>query len=44
MACLGLLVVGLALYIFKSGKGKSLPGKTNSKTGKMEVFFELAQV
>jgi hypothetical protein len=44
LVCLVLLVVGLALYIFKSGKGKSLPGKTNSKTGKMkmETFFELA--
>jgi hypothetical protein len=44
MACLVLLVVGLALNLFKSEKGKSLPGKTNSKTGKMEAFFELAQV
>ncbi len=41
--------MGLALYLFKSGKGKSLPGnkdkdedkdKTNSKTGKMGTFFD----
>jgi hypothetical protein len=43
LACLGLLVMGLALYIFKSKEGKSLPGKTDPKTGKMEVFFELVQ-
>jgi hypothetical protein len=44
LTCLGLLVVGLALYIFKSGKGKRLPGgKTSSKNGKIEAFFELVQ-
>ena len=45
LACLVLLVVGLALYVFQSGTGKSLPGggKTNSQTGKLETFFELVQ-
>jgi hypothetical protein len=32
--------VGLALYLFQSGKGKSLPGKNHSK---IETFLELAQ-
>jgi hypothetical protein len=43
LACLGFLFVGLAMYIFKTGKGKSLPEKNNSKAGKMEIFFELVQ-
>jgi hypothetical protein len=43
MTCLGLLVVSLALYLFQSGKGNSLPGKTHSKNSKIETFFELAQ-
>jgi hypothetical protein len=43
LACLGLLVVGLALYLVQSRKGKSLPGMASSKSGKMEVFFELVQ-
>jgi hypothetical protein len=34
--------VGLAFYLFQSGKGKSLPGKTNSKTGKTETPLEKA--
>jgi hypothetical protein len=43
LACLGLVVVGLPMYLLQSGKGKSLPGKTTSKTAKMEAFFEIAQ-
>jgi hypothetical protein len=35
--------VVLALYLFESGKGKSLPGKTHSKTSNIETFLELAQ-
>jgi hypothetical protein len=43
LACLGLLGVVLALYLFQSGKGESLPGKTHSKASKIETFVELAQ-
>jgi hypothetical protein len=43
LVCLGLLVVGLTMYLLQSGKGKSLPEKTSSKTGKLELFFELVQ-
>jgi hypothetical protein len=44
LACLGFLVVGLTMYLLQSGKGKSFPEKTSSKNGKIETFFELAQV
>jgi hypothetical protein len=43
LVCLGLLVVVLTMYLLHTGKGKRLPGKTTSKTGKMEAFFELVQ-